>query len=106
VLSLYTYSNLVLVGGESNTRASITVSLDVDTIDAITNMGASRGVGFSAMVAILLTQGRARISEMEARHGAIMDREHDAKSGKGTDTFRLGVGTKRGRKKKSNGEKS
>jgi len=97
------HTNLVSKGGESNTRASITVSLDQMDIGAITDMASSRGIGFSAMVAILLTQGRARVAEMESRHGTAMEHQPDAKSGKGTDTFRSKVGTKRGRNKKSNG---
>jgi len=94
------HSSLVLVGGESNTRASITVSLEQEVIGSITDMATTRGIGFSAMATILLTQGRARLAEMESRHGTAMEHKPDAKSGKGTDTFRTKVGTIRGRKNK------
>jgi len=93
------------VGGESNTRASITVSLAQSDIYAIETMAVTRGIGFSAMATILLTQGRARMAEMDERHGTAMERDAVAVKGKGTDTFRQDVGTKRSRKKKVNGKK-
>ncbi len=92
--------NLVLVGGESNTRASITVSLETEHISAITDMATARGIGFSAMAAILLTQGRARVAEMDSRHGSAMEHRNHAEQGKGTDSLRQGVGTKRSRENK------
>jgi len=93
------------VGGESNTRASITVSLAQSDIYAIETMAVARGIGFSAMATILLTQGRARMAEMDQRHGTAMERDADTKRGKGTDPLRQAVGTKRSRKNKINGGK-
>jgi len=63
-------------------------------------MATARGIGFSAMAAILITQGRARLAEMDSRHGSAMERDAVAKQGKGTDPLRQNVGTKRGRKNK------
>ena len=76
------------------------MSLAQEDIHAISDMATSRGIGFSAMAAILLTQGRARVAEMDSRHGTAMERDAVAKSGKGTDDLRKCLGTKRGRKNK------
>ncbi len=102
MLSLYYNNTLLLVGGESHTRASITVSLAQEDIYDIEKMAVARGVGFSAMASILLTQGRARLAEMEERHGTAMERDRHPESGKGTDTLRQAVGTKRKRAKSNN----
>lgn len=87
------------------TRASITVSLEQQDIGSIQDMATARGIGFSAMVAILLTQGRARVAEMDSRHGTAMERDSVLKSGRGTDPLRQSLGTKRSRANKNKAEK-
>jgi len=76
-----------------------------EDIYVIEKMAVSRGIGFSAMAAILLTQGRARVAEMDERHGTALERDAVAKQGRGTDPLRQAVGTKRSRKNKKNGGK-